>query len=124
MLEFLAHFLFIGLLLPIIPSFFVYYLNQKNSLNDSKLHYWYFFGSAIINGFLMPVMFDGDFFVIGILISNCIFFACYYLYIRAERIKRANYSISAKTELNNSKVCPHCKNPLTKIEEKCEWCGI
>ena len=121
---FLANFFFMGLLLPIIPGFFVFYLNQKNSLNDSKLHLWYYLGSAFFNGVLMPFFFDEDIFVGLILISNIIFFVCYNLYNRSERLKQTNQAITAKTEENISKICPHCKNPVKKIEDKCEWCGI
>jgi hypothetical protein len=121
---FLANFFLMGLLLPVIPSFLVYYLNQKNDLKDSKLHFWYYLGSAFFLGVLTPIFFDDDIFVGVILISNIIFFVCYNLYNRSERLKQTNQAITAKTEENISKICPHCKNPVKKIEDKCEWCGI
>lgn len=123
---------------PVLPSFFVYYLNTRNKRNGvylenlPKLYY----GGTVLLLIASFFIVDDDQYIGPVILANTLFFGCYFLYYFSNRKdplkdERPNsvtiHSVVADEAKKNEVVipgeCPHCRNPNTNALRTCEWCG-
>jgi len=58
--------------------------------------------------------------MIPILVILCILMVIRLIFVIRKKIREKK---GKNTYKKSPKICPHCKNPITKNLPECEWCG-